>query len=113
MTEQEFRKKLAENLILYRKLNGFTQAELAQTLGYSDKSVSKWERGDGLPDTYTLLSIAEIYGVELSELVGQTDKSKKTAEKIKAAEKNRRNTLKAKKKALDRAKKRVKDKPQK
>ncbi|MGN1194812.1 MAG: helix-turn-helix domain-containing protein [Acutalibacteraceae bacterium] len=105
MNEHEFNSKLAENLVKYRKLHGMTQAELAECISYSNKSVSKWERGEGTPDIYVLLTISEIYGVTLSELVGQTEQSKKTSDKLKAQEKDRRAKEKAKKKAIDRAKK--------
>ncbi|MGN0444360.1 MAG: helix-turn-helix domain-containing protein [Acutalibacteraceae bacterium] len=103
MNEHEFNLRLAGNLVKYRKLHGMTQAELAECISYSNKSVSKWERGEGKPDTYVLLKISEIYGVTLSELVGQTGTSKKTADKLKAQEKDKKAQEKAKKKALDRA----------
>lgn len=105
MNEHEFSTKLAENLIKYRKLHGMTQAELAECIGYTNKSVSKWERGEGTPDVYVLLTISEIYGITLSELVGQTGASRETSDKLKAQEKDRRAKQKAKKKAIDRAKK--------
>ncbi len=108
MAEKRLDKMIAKNLILYRKLHGFTQAELAEAIGYSDKSVSKWERGEGTPDVYTLYQLSEIYGVTVSELIGQTKRSKSTAEKIKNAEKDRRSVEKAKKKAIERAGKRRK-----
>lgn len=68
-TEQEINKKIAGNLVRYRKEAGLTQAELAEKINYSDKSVSKWESGNGIPDVYTLLQIAEIYGVSLQALI--------------------------------------------
>lgn len=105
MTENEFNGKIAENLAFYRRLNGLTQAELADCLSYSDKSVSKWERGNGIPGVFILMRISEIYGVTLSELIGQTGRCRETADKIKAAEKDRRAIEKAKKKAIERAKK--------
>ena len=43
--------------------------ELAEKLNYSDKSVSKWERGDGLPDLLVLKTIADFYGITLNDLV--------------------------------------------
>ena len=67
----EINKKIAKNLTSYRKAAGFTQAELAEKINYSDKSVSKWESGNGLPDVYTLMQLAELYGVTLNELVGE------------------------------------------
>ena len=105
LTENEFNTSLANNLIKYRKLNGLTQAELAESINYSDKSISKWESGKGTPGVFQLLVISEIYGISVSELIGQTEPGKATAEKMKAAEKDRKAMEKARKKALERAKK--------
>lgn len=69
MNEQEFRKVVSNNLSAYRKLNNLTQLELAEKLNYSDKSVSKWERGDGLPDPFVLKTIADFYGITINDLV--------------------------------------------
>ncbi len=69
MTEQEFKKTVAKKISYYRKLEGITQGELGELLNYSDKSVSKWERGEGLPDAYVLSLIAEYFGVTLNDLV--------------------------------------------
>jgi transcriptional regulator with XRE-family HTH domain len=68
MNEAEFRRLLADNLTHYRKKRGMTQAEVAARINYSDKSVSKWERADGSPDVYVLQTIADMYGVALSDL---------------------------------------------
>lgn len=103
MTEQEFRAKLAKNLISYRKLNGLTQAELAECISYSDKSVSKWERGESVPDVFILLTLSGLYDISIGELVGQSEMSKKTAELYKAQEKDRKAKAKAKKKVEERA----------
>ena len=67
----EISKNIAKNLIFYRKEAGLTQAELAEKINYSDKSVSKWESGNGVPDVYTLMQMAELYGVTLNDLVGE------------------------------------------
>lgn len=104
MNENEFRLRLSENLIKHRKLNGLTQAELAECISYSDKSVSKWERGEGVPDIFVLLSISEIYGITLSELVGQTAPSRETVDKLKARDRNKKAQEKAKKKVIEKAK---------
>ena len=66
----EINQKIAKNLIYYRKAAGFTQAELAEKINYSDKSVSKWESGNGVPDIYTLIQLAELYGVTVDVLIG-------------------------------------------
>ena len=68
----EINANIAKNLIFYRKAAGMTQAELAEKINYSDKSVSKWESGNGLPDVYTLIQIAELFGVTLNDLVGES-----------------------------------------
>lgn len=67
----ETNKLIAKNLTYYRRAAGWTQAELAEKINYSDKSVSKWESGNGIPDVYTLLQLAELYGVTLNDLVGE------------------------------------------
>lgn len=71
MTEEILKKRFAKNLSTYRKLSGLTQLELAQKLNYSDKSVSKWERGEGLPDLVVTATIAEILGVTVSDLLSE------------------------------------------
>ena len=69
MDEMNLRAIIAENLGYYRRRQGLTQAALAEKLNYSDKSVSKWERGDGLPDVLVLMRLAEYYGITLNDLV--------------------------------------------
>jgi transcriptional regulator with XRE-family HTH domain len=66
---EEFNQKLAKNLSSYRKAAGYTQAELAEKINYSDKSVSKWESGNGVPDLYVLLQLSRLYGVSVDELL--------------------------------------------
>lgn len=67
--ENEFMQMVADNLIYYRKLNNLTQLELSEKLNYSDKSISKWERKEGLPDLYTLYLIADLYGITIDQLL--------------------------------------------
>jgi len=69
ITEKELKDRLSFNLIRYRRSNNITQLELAEKLNYSDKSVSKWERKEALPDLLVLTQIAEIYGIGLSDLL--------------------------------------------
>ena len=77
---------ITSNLIKYRKQAGLTQAQLASKLGYSDKTVSKWEREEGVPDIYILKEIADLYGVTVNDLISPTpklgDKIKETATKF-------------------------------
>ena len=110
MSDKSQTEIISQNLSLYRRLNGLTQNELANAIGYSNKSVSKWERGDGLPDILILIYLSEIYGITVSELIGQSPRCKETNEKLKAFEKDRKALEKAKKKTLEKAKKNKKKK---
>ena len=69
-TINDLKSVIAKNLIKYRKDSGLTQQELAEKLNYSDKSISKWERGEGVPDIYILKQIAELYNVTVNDIIG-------------------------------------------
>ena len=58
---------IAENLIYYRKAMGLTQLEIAEQFNYSDKSISKWERAEGLPDVLVLKALADFYGIRVDD----------------------------------------------
>lgn len=64
---------IAKNLIYYRKAAGMTQAEVAAKINYSDKSVSKWESGNGVPDIYILMQLAALFDVTVNDLIGETE----------------------------------------
>lgn len=68
---------VANNLIFLRKKLGLTQLELAEKLNYSDKAISKWERGESLPDVETLKNIANLFSVDLDYLVTEHQEEKK------------------------------------
>ena len=70
----------ASNLIKLRTKAGMTQAELGEKLHYSDKSVSKWERGESVPDVFVIKSIAELFGVSVDYLISSHDNWEKPAE---------------------------------
>lgn len=72
MDESVLRKTIGKNIALYRKANKDTQAALGEKLNYTDKAVSKWERGESIPDVYVLSCIAELYGVTVGNLIGET-----------------------------------------
>lgn len=59
---------VGRNLALLRKHRGLTQGQLAERFAYSDKAISKWERGEALPDLNTLFELADFYGVTLDFL---------------------------------------------
>lgn len=82
MTEEAVRKAVAANIAHYRKTNGYTQAQLAEKLNYSDKSVSKWERAEGVPDIYVLSMIAELYGVTVNDLLSEDPPPERTPGRV-------------------------------
>ena len=52
-----------------RKQKGLTQAQLAQSLNITDKAVSKWERGNAMPDSSIMLELCDILGISVNELL--------------------------------------------
>lgn len=60
---------ISKNISLLRQNANMTQLKLAEKLNYSDKAVSKWERGEAVPDIKTLLDIADLFGVTVDYLV--------------------------------------------
>ena len=72
MDETTLRKTIGKNIALYRKSHRDTQAALGQKLSYTDKAVSKWERGESTPDIYVLSQIAELYGITVGNLIGES-----------------------------------------
>lgn len=65
---ENWKKLIGDNITKYRKMANLTQSDLAKKLNYSDKSISKWERGDALPDVIVLKQMAGIFGVSLDTL---------------------------------------------
>jgi len=71
MDEVERKNALAKNIIYYRKLLNLKQSELAAKLNYSDKAVSKWERGEAVPDVMVLSQMAKFFGLTLDKLCSE------------------------------------------
>lgn len=82
----ELKLVVASNLIKLRQKAGMTQAELGEKLNYSDKTVSKWERGESIPDAYVLTQLAEIYGLTVDALLRGEEPWQDPLEKERAAE---------------------------
>ena len=61
--------KIGEFIASQRKIQNLTQAALAEKLGITDRAVSKWERGKGLPDVSIMLDLCEIFGITVNELL--------------------------------------------
>ena len=69
MDDDKLKKQIGKNIVSYRKVRGMTQAKLAEKLNYSDKAVSKWERGESMPDVVTLVQLAELFSVSVNDLL--------------------------------------------
>ena len=69
MDDATLRNQIGSNIAAYRKQAGLTQAGLAEKLNYSDKAVSKWERGESVPDVMTLVQLAELFQIPVGELL--------------------------------------------
>ena len=73
MQLEELKLVTASNLINLRTSAGLTQAQLGEMLNYSDKTISKWERAEAIPDAYVLTQIAEIFHVSVDNILSHHD----------------------------------------
>lgn len=73
MDSEKLKYQIGANIAAYRKRANMTQAGLAQMINYSDKAVSKWERGESVPDVTTLVMLAEQFGITVNELLVDPD----------------------------------------
>jgi len=76
MQLEELKLITASNIINLRTRAGMTQAELGSLLNYSDKTISKWERAEAIPDAYVLKQMGEIFGVTVDNLLTSHDEWK-------------------------------------
>ena len=61
----DLREITAKNISALRTSRKMTQLELGEALSYSDKAISKWERGESVPDAYVLLDLSRLFGVSV------------------------------------------------
>lgn len=80
---KELKDIIATNLMSLRKSNKLTQLELAEKLNYSDKAISKWERGESIPDVFILKQIADMFGVNVDYILNEHSVTEKIKHKIK------------------------------
>jgi transcriptional regulator with XRE-family HTH domain len=73
MEEEKLKKQIGSNIASYRKRMQLTQAGLAEKLNYSDKAISKWERGESAPDVQTLVQLADLFDVTVNDLLVDPD----------------------------------------
>ena len=60
------RELISKNLYLIRKEKKLTQLEFAEKINYSDKAISRWEKGESIPDVETLANIAKTFDVPIN-----------------------------------------------
>lgn len=70
---KNIKKTIGYNIYRLRRASGMTQLALAEILNYSDKTVSKWERGEALPDISVLIQISDLFNVTLDYLTKEHD----------------------------------------
>ncbi len=69
MNDEKLKAQLGANIASYRKRAQLTQAALAARINFSDKAVSKWERGESIPDLPTIIQLAEVFEVTVNDLL--------------------------------------------
>ena len=69
MDDEKLKYQIGANIAAYRKRAGLTQVGLAEKLNYSDKAVSKWERGESVPDVLTLMQLAAQFDITVNDLL--------------------------------------------
>ena len=82
MNDEKLKNQLGMNIAAYRKRLGLTQLGLAEKINYSDKAVSKWERGESVPDVLTLVQLAEVFDVTVNDLLCDPDELPKEVGKV-------------------------------
>lgn len=70
----ELRSIFAENVAALRRAAGMTQLQMAERLNYSDKAISKWERGESIPDVAMLKAVADLFSVPVDYLLEREHK---------------------------------------
>ena len=69
MDDEKLKHQIGANIAAHRKNAGLTQAGLAEKPNYSDKAVSKWERGESVPDVLTLMQLAAQFDITVNDLL--------------------------------------------
>lgn len=82
---------IAKNLVKFRTSAGLTQYELADKINYSDKSISKWERGLAVPDVLVLKQLADLYNIKIDDFFINSENLMKI--NIEASNKNTKRLL--------------------
>ena len=83
--------EISEKLKEARQKSGMTQDQIAEKIMVSRVTVSHWENGKSLPDIVSLISLSDLYGISLDELVkGDSKMTEKVKKDAKDADNNKR-----------------------
>lgn len=63
---------IKENLVLLRKINGYSQEDIAEKIGISRQAYGKWEKGETIPDIEKCALLASVYGITIDSLIHTT-----------------------------------------
>ena len=77
------KENIANNIAELRKLNKMTQQDLAEKLNYTDKAISKWERGESTPDVESLSAIAKMFNLTVDDLLSENIDKEQTIKREK------------------------------
>ncbi len=77
------KENIANNIAELRKMNHMTQQDLAEKLNYTDKAISKWERGESTPDIESLSALAKMFNLTVDDLLNETFDKEQTIRKEK------------------------------
>lgn len=73
---ENYKKNIAENLVLLRKKYNYKQSDIAEKLNYSDKTISKWETGEIVPSVENLFELCKLYGVGIEQITSKLPQDK-------------------------------------
>lgn len=73
-SKKDLKEVIGENIAFLRKREKMTQSELSEKLNYSDKAISKWERGESTPDPDSLLQLSELFNVQIDYFFHEENK---------------------------------------
>ena len=89
MEERDLKSIVGQNIFYLRTVNHLTQYELGEKLNYSDKAISKWERGEGLPDLYVIQRLCSLFGVNADYIMSEHSEQDKKVD-TKPVKRNRK-----------------------
>ena len=92
---EQLKSIIAGNIADLRRAHKMTQLDLAEKLNYTDKAISKWERGESIPDVLVLKSIADLFGVTVDYLLEEVHVEPVQENTLDAEEEKRHHSIRA------------------